>query len=129
MARGTDNNQHNIGSKDTVAVATAMETVAVGKETSATARQRLPRVFAQTELLCHHRGRRNDCRGHSKICRKSSKDCLALLAGSSAHSAVLAPLLGGGACTTFPVGSRGGGGHDGRVVCAGCDSRVWGCAC
>jgi hypothetical protein len=47
-----------------------------------------------------------------------------LLAGSSAHSAVLAPLVVGGACTTFPVESRGGGGHGGRVVGAGCDGSV-----
>jgi hypothetical protein len=46
------------------------------------------------------------------------------LAGSSAHSEVLAPLVEGGACTTFPIGSRGGGGHDGRVVGAGCDGCV-----
>jgi hypothetical protein len=51
-----------------------------------------------------------------------------LLAGSSAHKAVLAPLVEGGACTTFQVGSRGGEGHDGRVVGAGCDSCVRGCA-
>jgi hypothetical protein len=42
-----------------------------------------------------------------------------LWVGSSANSAVLAPLVGGGACPTFPVGSRGEGGHDGRVVHAG----------
>ncbi len=42
--------------------------------------------------------------------------CLALRAGSSAHSAVLAPLVG----ATFPVGNRGGGGRDERVVRAGC---------
>ncbi len=35
MARGTDNNQHKFGSKDTVAVATAIETAAAGSATTA----------------------------------------------------------------------------------------------
>ena len=35
-----------------------------------------------------------------------------------------APLVDGGACTTFPVRNRGGGGHDGRIMRAGCEGLV-----
>jgi hypothetical protein len=48
--------------------------------------------------------------------------------GRIAHRAVNAPLVDRGACTTFPVGNGGGGGHDGRVMRAGCEGlvvRVW----
>ncbi len=74
-------------------------------------------------------GSNSDGWGHrQQSTNNGGKDCLALQAGGSAHSAVLAPLVGGGICPTFPVGSRGGGGHDGRVMGAGCEGCVWGCA-
>jgi hypothetical protein len=40
---------------------------------------------------------------HSNNGQRHCSHSLALHAGSSAHGAVLAPLVGGGACTTFPV--------------------------
>ncbi len=78
--------------------------------------------------LCHLRGCSNSCHRRGKICHKRSKDYLARGAGSSAHSAVFFPLVGWGACPTYPVRSRGGGGHDMMVVLDGCEGlvvRVW----
>ncbi len=62
---------------------------------------------------------RRTCTCHSHIGRRRRSNSLVLCAGSSAHDAVLAPLVGGGACTTFPFKSRGGGGHAGWL-CVGC---------
>jgi hypothetical protein len=112
------------GSKDMVAVVTATDTAAAG---AATTDAGMPvtalGVGADRIAFATAAGAATTAMG--AVCRKRSKDCLALWSGSSAHSAVLAPLVGGGACPTFPVGSRGGGGHDGRVVSAGCE----GCVC
>ncbi len=59
---------------------------------------------------------------------KPFKDFFALWAGSSAHRAVNAPLVDGGACTTFPVGNRGGGGGEAMIggLCR-LVVRVWLC--
>ncbi len=57
------------------------------------------------------------CRSHIR-CRRRSNN-LALPAGSSAHDAVLVPLVRGGACTPLPFESGGGGGHVGWL-CVGC---------
>jgi hypothetical protein len=54
--------------------------------------------------------------------QRRSNHSLELRAGRSAHGAVLAPLVEGGACTTFPVKIGGGGGHGVRLWC-GCG--VW----
>jgi len=62
---------------------------------------------------------RHTCICRSHIRRRRRSNSLALRAGSSAHDAVLAPLVGGGACTTFPLESGGGGGHVGWL-CVGC---------
>ncbi len=51
------------------------------------------------------------------ISSKRAKDFGALWAGISAHRAVNAPLVDGGARMTFPVGNRGGGGHDVGGLC------------
>ncbi len=129
MVGGTDNNRHKIGIVDTVAMATAMEKAAAGAAmTAAGVPTTAPGDGADGIAFATTAGAETTVVGAAKICCKGGKDCLALLVGSSAHSAVLAPFVGGGACTTFPVGSRGGGGHDGRVVGAGCDGCVWGCA-
>jgi hypothetical protein len=56
---------------------------------------------------------------HSHNGQRRCSNSLALCAGSSAHGAVLAPLIEGGACTTFPVKIGGGGGHGVRLWC-GC---------
>jgi hypothetical protein len=88
-----------------------------------------PGHWRRRNHLRHCRRRSSNCSVRSNICSERGKECLALRAGSSAHSAVLPPLVGGGACPTFPVGSRGGGSHDKRVVGAGCDGCVGGCAC
>ncbi len=48
----------------------------------------------------------NDYHRHGNSCYKHGKDYLALCAGSRAHNAVLAPLVGGGACLTLPVWRR-----------------------
>jgi hypothetical protein len=113
-------NQHKISSKETVAVATAMETVASDAAMTATGGPTTaPGIGADGIAFATAAGAEMTAVGTAKL----------LLVGSSAHSAVLAPLVGGGACTTFPVRSRGGGGNDGRVVGADCDGYVWGCAC
>jgi hypothetical protein len=60
-------------------------------------------------------GRRCTHTSHSHKGQRHRSHSLALCAGSSAHGAVLAPLVGGGACTTFPVKIGGGGGHGVRL--------------
>jgi hypothetical protein len=129
MAGGTDNNQHKIGSKDMVAVGTAMETAAPGAATTAMGMPTTALgIGADGIAFAAAAGAETTAVGAEKFYCKHGKDGLALLTGSNTHSAVLAPLVGGGTCTTFPVGSRGGGGHDERVVGAGCDGCVWGYA-
>jgi hypothetical protein len=87
-------------------------------------------------LFRHRCGKSSDCRGiaygrpgecivRGIISSERTKDFCALWAGSSAHRAVNAPLVDGGACTTFPVGNRGGGGHDVGGGLCGLVVRVW----
>ncbi len=59
----------------------------------------MPAGLRCTRTIHSHNGQRH--RSHS----------LALCAGSSAHGAILAPLVGGKACSKFPVKIGGGGGH------------------
>jgi hypothetical protein len=54
---------------------------------------------------------------------------LALCAGSSTHGAVLAPLVEGAACTTYPVRIGGGRGHGVRLWCVVVLVVVCGCVC
>jgi hypothetical protein len=63
--------------------------------------------------------RRRTCTFCSHIWRSRCSNNLALCAGSSAHDAVLATLVRGRACTTFPLKNGGGGGHVGWLWC-GC---------
>jgi hypothetical protein len=81
-----------------------------------------PGCWRRQNHLLNCRGCSNNLHGCSNICRKHGKDCLVLRVGSSAHSAVLSPLVGRDAC-------RGGEAIMGglsmqvgavRVVCAGC---------
>jgi hypothetical protein len=87
-------------------------------------------------LFCHCCGKSSDCRGiaygrpgkcivRGIISSKRAKDFCALWVGSSAHRAVNAPLIDGGACTTFLVGNREGGGHDMGGGLCGLVVRVW----
>ncbi len=68
-------------------------------------------------LFCHHHGQSSNCHGsvkncpgecsmRSNICSKHAKDCLALWVGSSAHKAVLAPLVEGGRRCMHHIPSR-----------------------
>jgi hypothetical protein len=54
---------------------------------------------------------------HSHNGRRRRCNSLALCAGSTAHDAVLAPLVEGGACTTFSVRIGGGRGHGVQLWC------------
>jgi hypothetical protein len=65
-----------------------------------------PGMLAGCRRMCTSRSH-NGCRHHS--------DSLVHHASGSAHGAVLAPLVGGGARTTFPVRIRGGQGHGVRL--------------
>jgi hypothetical protein len=120
-----------------VAVATATETAAAGAATTAAgapttatgAPTSVPGVGADGIAFAPTAG------------AATTAECAATSAASTAWSArrfgrgvahiaqFFPPLVGGGACPTFPVRSRGGGGHDKRVVGAGCDGCLGGCAC
>jgi hypothetical protein len=119
------------GSKDMVVVATAMETAAAGTAmTAAGAPATIPGIGADGIVFATAAGATTTGTGTATSVASAARIAwLVFQVGGSAHSAVLAPLVGGGACPTFPVGSRGGGGHDGRVVGAGCKGCTWGCAC
>jgi hypothetical protein len=52
-----------------------------------------PGHWHRRNRLCHRRGHSNNCSMHSNICSERGKECLVLRAESSAHSAVLPPLL------------------------------------
>ena len=52
---------------------------------------------------------------HSHNGQRCCSHSLVLRVGSSAHGAVLAPLVWGAACTTYPVRIGGGGGHGVRL--------------
>jgi hypothetical protein len=67
-------------------------------------------------MLARHR---RICASRSHIGLRRHRNSLVFCAGSSAHDAVFAPLVGGRACTTFPFKSWGRGGHVGLLWC-GC---------
>ncbi len=113
-----------------VGVATAMKTAAPGTAmTAAGTPTTAPGVGADGIAFVTAKGAEMTAAGAATSAASVARTDWCFWWVVAHHSSVLAFLVGGGACSTFPVGSRGGGGNDGRAVGAGCEDCVWGCAC